>query len=345
MIPRNQELTTGDGATVYQAGGNINNYGLSYPEVRQIALDVYYANAPQLRELAKEVANARAEHITTEYLAQLTAKNPSALGNLADPDVQSVMFEAQKSYARSGDEDLETVLIDLLVDRTVQIDRSLKTLVLNEAIASAPKLTASQRRSIALVFLLRYTRTTSNTVDDFMKTYVDEIVAIGGEIPQLRQDVLHIEYVGAGSSSLAEYPFANGLINGSGGLFTRGFPHEIIPEALKNSPHFNTIFVPSLREPTNFQIAGICADDIVEMTEKLGITELQEELKSLAKNGRMQGHEVMAEAAAHNPGIQDVAKSWDLLKGLTLTSVGLAIGHSYWKRVTGADEDLGTWLL
>lgn len=344
MITRKQELTTGDDASVYQAGGDINNYGLTYDQVRQIALDVYYANAPELRELARDVANSRAERITTDFLTQLMAKSPAALQNLADPDVQSVMFEAQKSYARSGEDDLETVLVDLLVDRTADVDRSLKNLVLNETIASVPKLTEAQRRSIALVFLLRFTRTTSTTLDEYMETYVDELVAVGADIPRLRQDVLHIEYVGAGTRSLGEYTFGDALLLGSEGLFTRGFSIEAIPEHIRNSPHFTTLFVPCLRNPDYFQLAGIGEDDVKNMAEALGVTELYGDLSRLSKHGRMAGSEVLREAAAHNPRIEDVTESWEPLKGLTLTSVGLVIGHSYWKRVTGAKEDLSNWL-
>jgi len=345
MKPLRQELTAGDDATVYQAGGNINNYGMTYDQVRQVALDVYYANAPQLREFAKEVANARAEYITTDFLTRLMAKDPAALKNLADPDIQSVMFEAQKSYARSGEEDLEAVLVDLLVGRTTTVDRSLRNLVLNEAIASVPKLTEAQRRSIALVFLLRFTRTTASTVDEFMTTYVDELVAVGADIQSLRHDALHIEYVGAGSRSLGEYSFGDALLLGSEGLFTRGFALEAIPAHIKESPHLEALFAPCPRQEGYYQLAGAGDDDVKRMVEALGVPEFLDELMRLSKHGRMVSSEVMREAVAHNPRIESVAKSWEQLKGLTLTTVGLVIGHSYWKRITGATEELDNWLM
>lgn len=345
MTPRSQELTAGDDATVYQAGGNIINNGMTYDQVRQVALDVYYANAPELRELAKEVANARAEYITTDFLTRLVAKDPGALKNLADPDVQSVMFEAQKSYARSGEEDLEAVLVDLLVDRTTTVDRSLRNLVLNEAITSVPKLTEAQRRSIALVFLLRFTRTTSSTVDDFMSTYVDELVAVGGDIPSLQHDALHIEYVGAGSRSLGEYSFGDALMLGSEGLFTRGFSIEAVPTYIRESPHFAALFVPCPRQEGYYQLAGAGDDDVKQTVNALGVAEFLDELMRLSKHGRMASSEVIREATAHNPRLESVAKSWEQLKSLTLTTVGLVIGHSYWKRITGASEELDNWLM
>jgi hypothetical protein len=153
-------------------------------------------------------------------------KDPAAAKNLADPDIQSVMFEAQKEYARSGEEDLAKVLVDLLTDRTTETERSLRTLVLNEAISSVPKLTEQQRRAIGLVFLVRYSRWTGNTPtpeDCFREFMVKDVLALGGDLPTSALNYQHIEYVGAGSVSISSISFASALRSGVEGLFTRGF--------------------------------------------------------------------------------------------------------------------------
>lgn len=347
MTPTRQELTSGDDATVYQAGRDIHQHGPSMTEMRQIALDVYRANALELRGIAEDIANARAERITNDYLTRLMEENPGASQNLADPDVQSVMFEAQKAYARSGEDDLETVLVDLLADRTSEVERSLRTLVLNEAILSAPKLTEAQRRAVALVFLLRYTRSLASTVDAYMAHYVaGNVIELGVNLPHSQKDIQHLEYVGVASSSLASVDFGSALMAGIEGLFTRGFPVETIPEHLRTLPEFPTMFVPCSRQPENLQLVCRADDDVASWTETLGIPERTEELKNLAKNGRFQPHEVVAEAVAFDPRMEDIAKAWESqeLSNVTLTSVGLAIGHSYWKRVTGATTPLSVWL-
>lgn len=349
MTLRRQELTAGDDSTVYQAAGDIHQHqhGPSFTEMRQVALDVYRANALELRGIAEDTANARAERITNEYLTRLMIESPSSTPNLADPDVQNVMFEAQKAFARSGEEDLETVLVDLLTDRTTETQRSLRTLVLNEAITAAPKLTSSQRRIIALIFLLRYTKVTSPTALQFMAYYVRRnIMALGRDLSHSPQDIQHLEYVGVASSTLAEVDFGTALVSGSEGLFTRGFSVDVVPQHIRESPQFEALLVPCTRTPEHLQVAGRGDDDIPDLAEKLGVPEWTEELTTLAKNGRMQPHEVVEEAARFEPGITAVAEAWGKRQyaGLTLTSVGIAIGHSQWKRVTGDKAPLSTWL-
>lgn len=49
MLSKDQNQDVGENATAVQAGNNaivkvIHNHGLSYPEVRQVALDVFATN-------------------------------------------------------------------------------------------------------------------------------------------------------------------------------------------------------------------------------------------------------------------------------------------------------------
>ena len=157
-MPRSQDLSGGSDSTNLQAGRDIVYNGVTAAEVREIALDVYEANILRLTGIAEDVARGRAERITLDYLEKLKSGNPAALNSIQDPDMLNTIFTAQKAYAYSGEEDLEKVLVDLLVDRSGQQDRELKTLVLNEAIAALPKLSIRQRKSIAFWFFIRYTR-------------------------------------------------------------------------------------------------------------------------------------------------------------------------------------------
>src|SRR5918999_2351247 len=145
-----QRQEGGRESTNIQAGRDITvSQGPSVEEVREIALDVFHRNFLQLQGLAEDVARGRAEKITNEFLKQLQDRNPAALESSKDPDMQLALFSAQREYARSGDADLEQVLVDLLVDRASEQHPGLRTIVLNEAITAAPKLTEDQRRAVA----------------------------------------------------------------------------------------------------------------------------------------------------------------------------------------------------
>lgn len=115
--------------------------GLTYAEVRQVATDVFKANFYDLAGEAKNIAEARAAQITEDFLAKLQAENPDGFAKAQDPDFQHALFTVQKEHARSGDEDLGSLLVDLLVDRSKQNQRDILQIVLNESLAIAPKLT------------------------------------------------------------------------------------------------------------------------------------------------------------------------------------------------------------
>lgn len=343
------ELTVGDGGTSYQAGGDIINNGPSRQEIQEIALDVYRANALELRGIAEDIALGRAERITKDFLSRLMEENPAAVKNLSDPDVQSVMFEAQKEYARSGEEDLAKVLVDLLTDRAAETERTLRTLVLNEAIMSAPKLTEQQRRAIALVFILRYSRWTGNskTADEYFRDFlVKDVLTLAEDLPTSGTNYQHIEYVGAGSVSVGTASFGESLRSGAEGLFTRGFTMDGVPEELRNSKLRDRMFVKCLRNPEAFQVSVMANQDIPRLARELGVPELETQLVNIAAHGLLQEHEVVDEAIAFDERIREVSETWasTSLQNLTLTSVGMAIGHAYWRRVTGGNTPLSVWL-
>lgn len=149
MIRPHQSQDGGESSTNFQAGQDIHVHGLTLDEARVVALDVFRSNALELQGIAQSVAVSRAEQLTNEFLGKLESEMPHQAQKLADPDVQSVLFEAQKEYARSGEADLREALVDLLTARAVEDERTLRTLALNEAISAAPKLTEQQRRAIA----------------------------------------------------------------------------------------------------------------------------------------------------------------------------------------------------
>ena len=107
MLSKDQEQNVAEGSTAIQAGGNvtITKTGLTYAEVRNVALDVFRANFYELAGVAKETAKARAEEITEGFLSKLQKEYPAGLEKSHDPDFQFALFTVQKEYARNGDKD------------------------------------------------------------------------------------------------------------------------------------------------------------------------------------------------------------------------------------------------
>jgi hypothetical protein len=247
--PRGHDQAGGEGSTNLQAGRDIVYHGVTAAEARQIVLDVYNANFLKLAGIAKDVAHDRAERVTRDYLEKLQAENPLGLNSVQDPDMLNSIFVAQKAFAYSGEEDLEKVLVDLLVDRSGQVDRELKTFALNEAIAVLPKLSIRQRKSIALWFFIRYTRYIGPLNLDLY--YANLARGVSGFVDMLsdrRADYEHIQATGAGAISAFSWQIGPVFTASASGFFTNGFTEDQMDGDLRQLLGDRSIFIPCIRD-------------------------------------------------------------------------------------------------
>lgn len=150
-----QNQIAGDQSTNIQARSvaihQHNYYSPKPDEVKQELTALFEANFLRLQSLARTTAEERATAITERFLSELMSRNQAGLAAAQDPDVQAAIFTAQRDYARSGRDDLEQVLVDLLVERATATD--LARIVLNEAITVAPKLTEAQLDTLSLILV------------------------------------------------------------------------------------------------------------------------------------------------------------------------------------------------
>jgi hypothetical protein len=208
MIDRNNEINAGDSSTNIQGKTvNVNhtNYGLGYLEVKEIFMDLFKNNFYNLGQEASEVARQRAEEIVNEFLERLQKDSPQSIDNTNDPDVQYAIINAQKGYARSGEKDISSLLVDLLVERTKENEQPLFKLILNEAIEALPKLTLRQIDTLTFVFLCRYVAL-SNVFTIHQCYEVFNIFA--NEISENHFLYQHLQFLGCISISIGSYDFA-----------------------------------------------------------------------------------------------------------------------------------------
>jgi hypothetical protein len=105
-------------------------------------------------------------------------------------------------------------------------------------------------------------------------------------------------------------------------------------------------FVPCIRDHTRLQINALHDDVIDQATEEAGVGGLADSLRQLSNVGRMPDDEIHAELLLRTPEISEIVDIWEKspLHNLTLTTVGIAIGHAYWRRTTKSPEPLSTWI-
>ena len=154
MVNERQRIDSGESSTNYQANGDITiNHGMSYSDVKEISMDVFRANFLDLGEEVQSLIEERAEKVITDYLQKLERTSPESLVKTVDPDIRANIYEIQRGYARRGNDEIESLLVDILLERTIENERDFKNLVLNESITVASKLTITQIKRLFLIFI------------------------------------------------------------------------------------------------------------------------------------------------------------------------------------------------
>ena len=173
---KNKTQSAGDKSVNLQAETINIEAGVDYSDARQIAIDVFHASAAQLTQEAAQIATQRVQEFIDSYLDKLFKVNESAVESMRDPGMQYSLLEAQKAYAKTGDKDLEGLLIDIIVERSVNNERSLHQIVLDESLTVAPKLTAEHMDALTTNFILTQTSCQAVNSLDLLKQHLEKVI-------------------------------------------------------------------------------------------------------------------------------------------------------------------------
>jgi hypothetical protein len=334
-------------ALALQAGRDVN-IGLSYSDVKEIALDVYRANFYQLAGLARQEAATRAEEITEAFLNKLERENPDGFSQANEPGFQYALYTAQKEHARSGNKNLGDLLVDLLVDRTKQQHRDFLQIVLDESLSTAPKLTDSQLASLAAVFFLRYTQNKLLGTHESLGLNLDRFLApLVGSITKSVASFQHLEFTGCGAIAVTQMSLEEQLSNAYQGLFVKGFEANAIDEKGVTIGNDHRVFIPCLNDETKLQVKALNVEGLEDYLNSLGISaEDVVGIRSLFTLNAMSHEEVREKCISIRGYMASVFDFWwdSPAKNFTLTSVGIAIGHANIKRFAGEFADLSIWI-
>ncbi len=350
MLNKGQEQNVAHDSTAIQAGGNvtITKTGLTYAEVRDVALGVFRANFYELAGVAKEIAKARAEEITEEFLSKLQKENPTGLEKSHDPDFQYALFTVQKEYARNGDKDLGDLLVDLLVDRSKQEQRDILQIVLNESLDTAPKLTENQLAVLAVIFLFKYTQNFGVSNHQMLGEYLDKYVAsFASKVVKNMACYQHLEFSGCGAIGLGATSLEFILGTTYQGQFLKGFDEKEVTDrgiSIGLDPRF---FVPCLNNPFKVQVRTNNKELLDKAFEAQAITpEDRAKISALFDVGKMNDTEIKDKCIEIRPYMSRLFETWSesAMKSFTLTTVGIAIGHANIKRLAGEFADLSIWI-
>lgn len=328
-----QKQEGGDHSSNFQ-GKTVNVYsGLSYKDVKEIALDIFTSNFIKLKSEAAIIAKERAEEITEKILQELQAKTPEALEEFIQPSMQDALFSAQKEYAKSGDKDLGDLLVDIIVDRANVPKRNILQIVLDESLHIAPKLTSEHLDALTLNFLLIRTRRLDiGTLDDLKKHFLNRIIPFTKSIVPEYANYNYLEYLRCGHIRTGNYgALEKNLKEVYKGFFSRGFTKEELENEFGSSFPLDKLIVPCLHDKTKFQI-GVFDEEVIEIEGKkinLG-NDFILKIKSFFNNTTLDDASVKNKLLDMHPNMSRIFDFWEksLIKKFELSSVGIAIAHA-----------------
>jgi hypothetical protein len=347
MLNKDQNQQGGENAINAQAGRDVIVQGVTYTEARQIAEDVYRANALELQGIAQRTATERIEHLVDLFLRKMQEKGAPNIAEATNPDFQHTLFEAQKAYARSGDPATEAVLVDLLAQRATETSRNLRQVVLTEAVTAVARLTPQQIDVLSLIFLVRHCVTQGLISRIQLFGPITIALRLVPAIPEGEAVYSYLIYAGVATNSVMKVSLQSILRSEYPGLLSRGFERPLVQGLVDTEPVIEQVLMPSEATPNLVQVRGyneaatnaLCAQLGISEHARFNLVRIQQE-RSLSDEEIETIFEPLGEPA------KTLFRLWNS-SGLSqhpLTAVGQAIAHANAVRLGLMNADLGAWI-
>lgn len=351
MKDLNQEQKSGDNSNNLQAGRDIIVHGLTYTETKDLvkteAQEVFKQNSLVLANEAYNLALSRSEELLDNFLRKLEAKKPEAIEAMRDPGMQYSVFNAQKEYSKTGDKDLSDLLEDILVERAQNPKRDLMQIVLDECVSVAPKLTPDQFDALSLIFILRYTMNNGVVNQLALIQYaLHHILPFQSGIREEEEArYQHLEFSGCGTVGISSINIASVFRQNYMILFSKGFSIEEFEQKVGQDPKFKKYIIPYQKD--KFQINVINQEQVKIVGNADNLTEEEvSKINAIFNSSTMNDQEAKEHIIKLFPPFEKFMEDWDKsdIKNLTLTSVGIAIGHANIARKTKQNYNLKIWI-
>ncbi|WP_323970787.1 LPO_1073/Vpar_1526 family protein [Aeromonas hydrophila] len=347
---RIQRQEAGDGSTNYQAETITVVQGISYRDARDIALDVYQQNFIKLSEHAAQVALGRAEEFIDDFLGKIQSKNPALLEQMSQPSIQNSLYCAQKQYAVTGDKELKSLLLDLVVQRCEKEERSIHQIVLDEAIELASKITVEQMDALTVNFIVSRSKSNSIVSFDSMLTHIDgHIIPFIESLETETSCYEHLTYLGAATiEHLGNVPQLYEIyVEKYRGVFSKGSELSFFDSVIADDGKVRNLINRCLLYPNLFQVMVLNDEALNVECMKYGISdEIKTKLSSLMTQSTMSPLEAKVFLLEKRPQLNRLFDVWEKtnINKMFLTTVGIALAQANFQRRTGVELDLDIWV-
>ncbi|MFR9546296.1 MAG: LPO_1073/Vpar_1526 family protein [Rikenellaceae bacterium] len=346
-------IESGDNSTNTMIAGDVNISGITYSEARQIALDVFKSNFYELAQVARSIAENRAEEITNKLIDRLYAELPQHINKLNTPAVQYSIFNIQKEYAKTGDENLQDKLLDLFAKRISAEERSLEQITLDEAIEVLPKLTQDQINALTLIFSVIYCRHRNIVNKDSFNYLINDKMALF--TPQVNTSYsfyAHLQYVGCctilpvgGKFKKISEIFSSRYFV----FFSKGFSMSQFNDEFKDdAKRVRLLLLRCFNAPQLYQFNYLTLDELDAAISKNNLNDLKSKIKAFAKKIQMNDAEITQYLSSISDNMSRLISLWGQpnsdISCIKPTSVGFAIAIVNYNIVTGENVHISTFV-
>lgn len=370
MLNKSDELQVGNvsnNSIVNQANGNIYNIsncnnGLQIGDVVPLVKALVKSELELYELQAENTVLRRFNEFTTSLESELEKKVSDRISRFAEPAMQFATREAAVGYLKSGDPVEGEALIDLLIERVKEKERTSKQFLIDEAIRTLPKLS---RENIAVLTLITYAKlcVTGNiqALDNWIKC-LNPILDI---LPQINR--LDIEYIVqadcVSASALAQsedwieqnrknYPlaFVSPIDASIAKAFMDKYGINREENAVTFSPPFNTMnHCLTLMQIFKFNEDGTIVplllkqDNYANVLQKAGLDSMQADIEKLISNAEtMSNEKISSYYGKFHPNWSVAIKLLNErpINSFSLKPVGAYIGSRQLTKLYGKEVDL-----
>lgn len=346
----NQDQHVGNGATAAQAGRDvIINHGMSLAQMAEVIREVRNITDNFTAEAMVKV-EARASEFEASVLRKFKDATKTNAEAFRDPDFQLMLSDAQKAYARSGDEAVKETLADIIARRSLAENQTRLALTLNDAAARAPKLTKTEFSILSLCYLARYTHAPNVGDPSMFAAYINQnFIPFADEILTELPAYWHIESQSCGRLATGQVELMNVWRPNYAGVLGKGLPEQVILDHT-SEPAKGMILgtcMPCFRDATQLQPKALTREVYHQKYDDSGIPPADLDNVWNAFEATVPGGEDLYKILEPDiPEIRKLFEKWEEtpIKQLELNSVGIAIGHANASRVVGLAAPLDIWI-
>ncbi len=344
-----QRQNASEGAVAIQATGDVVvHQGVSAEEMAEIMVKLgtqlaYFQNEA-MDKVEERLGKFRDEMLTT--FSNPEKADPEAF---KDPGFQFALKDAQIAYAKSGDEELKSILIDMIARRSKEKGRNRLTITLDEAAAHAARLTSEEFSILTLSYIIRYTVNHGvNTLQSLANYLAKNVMPFVMDPFPGDAAFMHIEATSCGSLSIGEVDMRGALIGNYGGVLGMGFDRakleEHLPDGKKNA--LDGFIIPCINNSTLLQPNGVRRDIFVKNATRgtdIDPTTIHSVWNAFENTIP---EDIVALISPHLPHAHRLFAIWKdaSIKSLELNTLGIAIAHANAVRVVGWKAPLSIWI-